>query len=309
MYKIYMLKELSTHKIFYIGCTKLNLNRRLRAHKYSALVRPKCKRDLYIKSLLENEIDINIELLEEVGTIRHIAFTKEAEYITKYKNITDLVNETNGGLGSNGYTHSEDTKLKLKYNIRRRLEEGYMPPDMTGYKHSEETKQKIRESNIGKSPSEETREKLRIASTGKKHSSEAKLKISNATSKNVYQYSYSLTTLTLLKCWKSASIASETNINWRQDSISNVCIGKTRSHGGYYWSFNIIEDNKIKDVLMNIYKGIAVAQYSITDGTLIQIYESTIDAANKNKGFYSKPINAACRGTLKTYKNYIWKKL
>ena len=86
-------------------------------------------------------------------------------------------NYTEGGEGSRGFRHSEETKQKLSemlsgensYNYGRKFSESHkkkIGESNKGYQkflgkiHTEETKQKIREANLGRTFSDETRKKM-----------------------------------------------------------------------------------------------------------------------------------------------------
>lgn len=85
-------------------------------------------------------------------------------------------NYTDGGEGSRGFKHSEETKRKLSemlsgensYNYGRKFSEEHRrkisesnkgKQAFLGKKHTEETKQKIREANLGRTFSAESRKK------------------------------------------------------------------------------------------------------------------------------------------------------
>ncbi|WP_405323587.1 NUMOD3 domain-containing DNA-binding protein [Methanobrevibacter sp.] len=86
-------------------------------------------------------------------------------------------NYTDGGEGSRGFKHSEETKRKLSemlsgensYNFGRKFSEEHRrkisesnkgKQAFLGKKHTEETKQKIREANLGRTFSAESRKKM-----------------------------------------------------------------------------------------------------------------------------------------------------
>ena len=147
-----------------------------------------------------------------------IAFTKEKELILRYGKLCDntgiLMNITDGGEGSSGRKHTEDSKKKisksLKDNINASGSEPYNKGKTGLYKHTEETKKILSELNRGKIPwnkgksglqkhSDETKDKLSVmfkgrlgrdmkgsnnTMYGRKHSDETKKKMSDAKRKN-----------------------------------------------------------------------------------------------------------------------------
>ena len=112
----------------------------------------------------------------------------------------DLVNITDGGHGTAGLRHTDETKKKIRdrrtlqqinhsAETRRKIGEansvalkGKKNPEhsarMRGRKHSDEHKAAISEGLKGRQVSDETRQKIRIANTGKKSSDETKRRLS-----------------------------------------------------------------------------------------------------------------------------------
>jgi hypothetical protein len=83
-----------------------------------------------------------------------------------------LRNRTDGGEGSEGYLHTDETKAKMKGRPSKLK-------GKIGKPQSEETKEKLRIINLGKKHTEETKAKC-ATSTGRKMSDETKAKISAA---------------------------------------------------------------------------------------------------------------------------------
>ena len=100
--------------------------------------------------------------------IEQEAFNEEKRLISYYgrrdKKTGELINVTDGGEGTSGHVHTEESRKKMK---ERRKE----------YVITEETRQKLREKSLGKRHSEETIQKLRESSTGRHHSEETKKKV------------------------------------------------------------------------------------------------------------------------------------
>lgn len=119
-------------------------------------------------------------LLEDVSQSE--AFYAEKYLIRWYKMHNISYNITDGGEGTQGFSHpmSEETKEKIRQaNTGRKLTEEqkeYLRQIHTGKKASEETKEKLRQSHLGHSPSEETRKKM-SESQKKRKPSEKQLEI------------------------------------------------------------------------------------------------------------------------------------
>lgn len=118
-YKIYTLNHPITNEIRYVGQTLYELKIRLRKHLVS---KDKSYRTNWIQSLLKQDLKPKINLILDNLTKEESNYY-EQYYIKKYKeNGIDLVNLTNGGEGSYGYRHTEETK-KLLSNIRKQQKE------------------------------------------------------------------------------------------------------------------------------------------------------------------------------------------
>ena len=93
-------------------------------------------------------------------------------------------NIANGGKGSAGFHHTEETKKLLsEINKGKHLSEEAkrkVSEANKGRKPSDETRQKLSESHKGNRPSEETRKKMSEVRKGKKHSEEWAKNISEA---------------------------------------------------------------------------------------------------------------------------------
>jgi group I intron endonuclease len=110
-YKIYKLIDPNTNEIRYIGRTVQKLENRLKKHLNA---NDKSYRVNWIKSLLNKDLFPIIELICETESFETCC-ELEQFYIEKYKKEgLKLVNMTDGGDGSIGFKHSEETILKLK---------------------------------------------------------------------------------------------------------------------------------------------------------------------------------------------------
>jgi len=112
-----------------------------------------------------------------------------------------LHNRTNGGEGSSGFTHSEETKNKMSQTRKGKVpseetrnkigerQKGKVIPEYQknkisqshkGKKHSEETKKKMSEMRKGRTLSDEHKKKLSESRKGIQYSEETKKKMSEA---------------------------------------------------------------------------------------------------------------------------------
>lgn len=117
-YKIYKLIDPKTNDIRYIGRTVQTLSNRLKKHLKAD---DKSHRVNWIKSLIKNGLEPKIELICETDSFENCC-ELEQFYIKKYKKLGfKLVNMTNGGDGSIGFKHSEETIIKLKIIAEKRV--------------------------------------------------------------------------------------------------------------------------------------------------------------------------------------------
>jgi hypothetical protein len=111
-YKIYVIKEVNSDEIRYIGLTKNSINRRLNDH-----IRDKKNKHKYnwIKKVGKENIEIVI-IEENISSIEEVC-VKEVKYISEYrKNGHRLVNISNGGDGNFNFKFSDEHKLNISKN-------------------------------------------------------------------------------------------------------------------------------------------------------------------------------------------------
>ena len=201
---IYKVTCIETNKI-YIGKTIQSLHRRKSTHLSDAKSK-KYNSALHAAIRKYGEGAFIWEVLDRV-MFSDLLFDLERYYIAKYNcRVPNGYNITDGGEGSTGYRHSEETRIKIRNN--RPNFNGENNP-MFGRHHSESAKYKMAKKKIGgkhtkdhnnkirisvsKNPpflgrhhTEETKEIFRLANTGRKMSAESKLKMSRAQSGRVF---------------------------------------------------------------------------------------------------------------------------
>lgn len=208
-YKLYILTDPRTPmNIRYVGITSQELSHRLSAHINDAnnnIINHRCN---WLRSLLKENIQPKIELVDVLPTWEAAC---EAE-IREIKILTDdgykLVNGTMGGEGKFGYMTPEETRTKISAANKGKK-------SWLGLRHTSETKLKMSGSKTGKNNPMygRTREKHPMYGTGKPV--------------------LCITTNQYFSSLKEAAIAL--NVCWQ--GISAVCRGKVKHTGGYQFQF------------------------------------------------------------------------
>lgn len=159
---IYFHTKLTNDEVFYVGKGKNNRawSKRNRNNYWHNTV----KKYGYIIHIVEKDLT------------EQQAFERETYWI-QYFGKENLVNLTEGGDGTTGFKHSDETRLKIS-NAKKGHKLNL------GRKHSENTLKKMSEAqkgnknNLGKKASNETRKKISQSNKGKKRSEETRKKIS-----------------------------------------------------------------------------------------------------------------------------------
>ena len=163
---IYCYIDKENDKIVYVGKdSNINKNKRHRDHLAPSLYNAQP-----INRILQNNPDrYKYCALWEIDdcTDNHLN-QMEIFYIKKYD---PQFNFTEGGDGSSGFKHSEETKQKISKNNARYWK---------GKKRSEEARQKMSEAQKGKTLSAKTRKKMSEAQKGKTFLEETRKKISKS---------------------------------------------------------------------------------------------------------------------------------
>lgn len=116
---IYTLSDPRNNEIRYIGLTTESLSYRLSKH----CNKPRNNHNgFWIKSLLKKNLKPIIEKLDEAKTFKELC-ELEMYWISQFKCWGfNLTNQTNGGEGSYGYKHSDETKKKISEMNYKRFE-------------------------------------------------------------------------------------------------------------------------------------------------------------------------------------------
>lgn len=121
--KIYALSNPINNEVFYIGCTNLSLEMRLKGHylKVNEANRGDINwnnRLIYLKQLLPQKA--NITLLDVCSMDE--MYEKEKHYINHYSKLFQLTNQTIGGIGGNTYAlMSTAQKIKTGELISKKI--------------------------------------------------------------------------------------------------------------------------------------------------------------------------------------------
>lgn len=198
------------------------------------------------------------------------------------------------------YEENYKKYLHAEYNIRICVDSN------KGIKFSEETKQKMSNSSMGKPgtrkgaiASEETKKKMSEAQSGKNAPWYGKKGDKNPSSKPVLQFTKDGLFIARFASIKEAE--NETGI--LASCIGRTCSGKTKTSGGYLWSY---ENSKNLPIYIKpTHNSKPVVQYS-KDGIEINRFESAVEAQRKT-GIGNANISSVCLGIRKTTGGYIWK--
>lgn len=210
--KIYQLVDPRNNEVRYVGKTQRTLTERLSGHM--CLIERNYKRN-WIKSLINDGLKAKIELLEicEESNWQE----REKFWISFYKNCgARLTNLTDGGQGNQNQYFSKKSQKKKSNTMKLIV-------------FTQERRRKISQALTGKKVKEETKQKLRIINLGKIASMESKLKKSKSVIKMTLDGKE-------LETYYSICEAARIN-NCSKGAIQNVCVGRSRTSGGFKWKY------------------------------------------------------------------------
>lgn len=158
----------------------------------------------------------------------------EVRLIKEHKAKTDGFNMTEGGEGSVGFKHTEESRSKISEALS-----GENHP-MYGKHHTEESRRKTSESQkgekcylYGQKRPEDVCKKISIGRTGVKLSEDAKGNMALAHKKPIIQYSMDGN---YIANWDSAKDAGEA-LCIDSSGITKCCKGRCKSTGGFKWMY------------------------------------------------------------------------
>ncbi len=211
--KIYVFAE-SNYIPRYVGKTKRQVKQRVKQHLND---RFKYKSHFYnwLNSMIANNMEYHVILLDEVEEIGWE--DREIFWIKHFRNMGyPLTNMTDGGDGNQNQVFSKETIEKRRQKT-------------IGQKRTPEQRKNISDSLIGRIMSDETKAKLRKHFTGKPCPQSCIQKLS----KPILQYTKEKE---FVREWPSISEASR-QTNTSKGAIQNVCVGRQKLAGGFYWQF------------------------------------------------------------------------
>jgi hypothetical protein len=152
VYYVYEHIRPDTNQAFYVG--KGSYKRAYSKHQ----------RNRHWNFVVEKAKGFSVNILAK-DLDEELAFLCEMERIDQLKRLgLKLCNYTNGGDGSSGYKHSDESKAKIGQAAKA---------IMTGRKASDEAKQNMRKAKLGKTLSEAHKAKIGQSLIGNKMSAEA----------------------------------------------------------------------------------------------------------------------------------------
>jgi Zn-finger nucleic acid-binding protein len=212
---IYGLKEKGEELYRYIG-KSVNPKKRFQSHKDYARNKPTTYTGCWIKSLLSEEKEVEMDILDECEGDSWI--NRETELIFLFRSAGALLtNHTNGGENPPNLGELDEERKKTIY---RKRSENYYKKKEQGFKR-----------NFNWIPSEETK----------------RIIIKNLTSRQVTVDQYTLDGKYIKTWYKLIDIKNDLGI--QPANISKVCKG-TRNHaGGFNWK--LVETKIVKQCNIN----------------------------------------------------------
>lgn len=164
---VYLLIDPRDAAVRYVGVSHVP-KRRYREHLKEAVQGRTTPKDDWVRSLLATgEYVPNMEI---VDSGHGDGVDAERAWIAKMREAgCPLTNLTDGGEGTQGYHHSEDTREKIGESNRRNYALGLTKPSMhrLGVEVSEETRERMRSSQLGRKRSEASKRKQSESFIGK----------------------------------------------------------------------------------------------------------------------------------------------
>lgn len=238
-YKVYILRETNSDIPRYVGITSGSLQNRLTKHIHD-IKRISCKNRHKKNWLSKNLGNIVIEQIDTAETIDEMK-NKEIYYISKFRNDGfELLNATNGGDGSYGFKHSEETIEKMSgknsYWYGKKHSDEWIENAKKRIPHNKGAKTGLPSWNSGIPMTEEAKEKMRSKKIGQKDSEETRLK----KSKSNKSYLKKLKVEALINdIWIEypSIIEASIELGVNRTKIIAVCKGLRNHTGGYKFRY------------------------------------------------------------------------
>lgn len=110
---MYALVDPTTKKVCYVGKTEQTIKDRLYRHVAAARYGRASEVSQWMRGLLDRELRPTVVLLEQVTLAE--ADQAEVDWILDFKSQgIELLNQTEGGLGSTGFKHTEESLNKVR---------------------------------------------------------------------------------------------------------------------------------------------------------------------------------------------------
>jgi len=192
--------------------------------------------DIWEKTFNKTNQDITIEVLYESDSFDEIK-NKEKEFISLYgrKNISNgpLVNLTDGGDGSFGFKHTEETLIKLRDNPERIENLKRMQASKKGIPRPESVRKTISEKLKGVPMSEERKRNMTLGRLGMKQTEIHNRNISLGLSwKKIGKFNDNLELIGTYIGYKYAAQSVE---NGKRSNIQACVEGRRKKHRGFIW--------------------------------------------------------------------------
>lgn len=250
----------------------------------------KNNRNRHWRNIVKNT-PYNVEIIVEGLTWKE-ACEKEKEFVSLYGRTDlgsgSLCNLTEGGEGTVGMKHTDETKKKISQDNKR--------PE----------KLAICMENLKKMQTPEARAKA-LANRDYKEITRKRLlktdyiKIREASEKVIFQYDLQGN---FIKEWKSATEAvNSLGGKLKNSNISKCCDGQRNHCGGFIWRHVI--DNKLSEIIPIFSNKKIIIQYD-SNMNYIDEFESIRDASRKSS-IARANITSCCNEKTKHAGGYIWK--
>lgn len=316
----YVLVDPKTKIPRYAGITTTSLEKRLKGHLNDVIYRPELNKHKtsWILKLQKENLNPEIQLIQEFDNLEDLKIW-EISYISKYKEIYKLINQTNGGDGMGFHVHSRESILK-KSNTRAIIQYNVLGEQIAEYEVIEDAMRALNLRKKACSHITQCCKHIRTNAYGylwKYKNDSTPLPILNITDiafNNIAQYDIQGNQIAIYTSYSKASKAVGDKSHG--SNIQECCLNKQKSCKGFIWKlipnykffnkelFNIrLKETPI--IRKNKSASKKVLQYDL-QGNLIAEFNSIIEAAKLTKSSRTQ-IRDCCNQKRKVFKNFIWK--